>query len=370
MGAQPNQTVQLSGARKGKNFGGGLRRKQNPLSPQNSLLQPLSMQVTKNTLASPHTKQTHAPAPILADEQTSSRRSKFESARLKDENITLNTEITRRVAEVEAHRRFQSRTTDTANTLEEKMQEKDEEIRRLERQKEGLQKTLEDERAQVYVRLQDSQKLVQQHEQQQMETDMRLRTIKKAHQEELVLLRRQLHNAHSALDQSRQSNQQSPTQSPTEANSAAAASRKATAKTNAQESAQAHTANATSAMETALKELQHKLDSMKREMSIKDRQLANLRTELEEQDQANREGGNTDDYSDVLEEELNMMRVSYERKLREAGDKYDKLAMERIREQNEWERAKKESKHVESGLLIQIESKAKQLDALKKKHSC
>jgi hypothetical protein len=69
-----------------------------------SALQPLSLQVS--TLQSPHElmqKQT-VPSTLVPGREPSARRNMFQAAQLKDENITLTNEVTRRAAEVEAHR--------------------------------------------------------------------------------------------------------------------------------------------------------------------------------------------------------------------------------------------------------------------------
>ena len=86
------------------------RAKQKTASGQ-MRVQPLSLQVKKGILAPPHDPMRQHQLPldrepsILAPErEPSARRSKFETAMLKDENITLTNEVTRRAAEVEAHR--------------------------------------------------------------------------------------------------------------------------------------------------------------------------------------------------------------------------------------------------------------------------
>ena len=101
---------------------------------------------------------------------------------------------------------------------------------------------------------------------------------------------------------------------------------------------------------------------MKKEMVIKDRQLKDLRRELEARP-ANTIDDASEDYSDVLEEELRMMKASFQKQLRETEDKREQLVVEHMREQNEWGRQKKELKGVEKGLLMQLERLQQKYDA-------
>ena len=119
-------------------------------------------------------------------------------------------------------------------------------------------------------------------------------------------------------------------------------------------------------------------------MALKDRQLKDLRRELEVRPLQTTDEDIVDDYSDVLEvrcklgrprmqsltacvaqEELRMMKESFQRQLREAEDKREQLVSEHIREQNEWGRQKKELKGVEKGLLMQLERLQRKYDALR-----
>jgi hypothetical protein len=366
---QDNRVIRV---KKGKNFG-GMRKPKTEItgsnncmkgaSSLNSPLKPLPMQVTKNNLPSPHNSQDFSAPFAPAPDQMSARRNKFETARLKDQNITLNSEITRRQAEVAAFQRFQARSSSIASSLEEKLSGKDIQIQQLERQNAELKRTVEGERSHMITQLAATKRLSQQHDEAEEQMDFKLRCAKKQHQDELVRLRRQLHLAQEELSQQKQQNKQQQNhhqQQQTQGQVATDGEHQAP-QVPVPKTIQVKGSASDEDLKQEVQKLTVQVSGMKRELSIKDRQLQILREEIEEQDTANRANASSDNYAEVLEEELSMMKASFEKKLKEAEEKYQQLTTERMKEQNQWEREKREMKAIETGLKIEVDRKTKQL---------
>jgi hypothetical protein len=277
-------------------------------------------------------------------------------------NITLNSEISRRQAEVAAFQRFQTRSSSIASSLEEKLSGKNIQIQQLERQNAELKRTVEGERSHMITQLAATKRLSQQQEEAEVQMDFKLRCAKKQHQDELVRLRRQLHLAQEELTQQKQQSKQQNHQQQQQTQSQVATDGEHQApQVPAPKTIQVKGSASDEDLKQEVEKLTVQVSGMKRELSIKDRQLQNLREELEEQDTANRENASSDDYAEVLEGELSMMKASFEKKLKEAEEKYKQLATERMKEQNQWEREKREMKAIETGLKIEVDRKTKQL---------